>query len=117
MTAPDEKTFQVRISKVRFKDGSSDLVMLPNREVMDEDADTRGFIWTLVWLLQHARAGRVLAYGGGAIVKIDDRYKEIEFGQCEYPGDRLELVGLLEAAKLRILREAVAAAGVPMPLA
>ena len=103
-----DESFRVRIKTVRFKDLGGNLVVFPNADI-ERDDDTKAFIYTLTWLLDKARRGEVKGYCGAAIIRDDKTggYQSMEFGTCDYPGDKLELVGLLEGSKMRILSEIV----------
>ena len=51
-----------RIGKVRFKDGSSDLVLLPTHAPPDCNGISNTFIESLVHVLACARQGQVMGY-------------------------------------------------------
>ena len=90
---------RVRISKVRFHDGR-ELVILPRIDIDNEDT----FVWTLVRMLKRAREGSVRCYLGGFIVEdADGNTRSVEFGDYQDSEDGLQLLGLLEGVKIRVL--------------
>ena len=93
---------RVRISKVRFHDGR-ELVILPESKT-DQDSI---FIATLVRILAAARNGKVMAYCGGVVIDEGDRVRSLEFGASEDNLYRLELVGLIEGVKQRVISQLV----------
>lgn len=67
-------------------------------------ADDTKFVETLVWVLNHARAGNILGYAMVYIVKGDEGRKTIESASVLDSSNRLEMLGAIEGMKLNFVK-------------
>ena len=83
---------RVRISKITPKAGGAVVSILPTRP----DPDDSNFIPTLVWALEQARRGKVVAYAAVfSVENADGSHRCFEMAKACDDGDRHHMLGLI----------------------
>lgn len=87
------ETARVRISKVTSKAGGSSISIL----TPPPEPDDSNFIPTLLWLVQQARAGKVVGYAIVASIESENgnRQKCIEAAKAWSDGEEHHVLGLI----------------------